>query len=164
MMRVLLIALLCLAGGGACAATPPGNEFRPAQLRDFPRDSLTIQRSDGRDLFHIWVAETNSQHQQGLMWIRQLPADYGMLFLLPSIRPMDMWMKNTYVPLDMLFFDPAGRITHIHAGAVPQSEDIISSGGDVAGVVEILAGEAERRGIQVGDRILNARLPPAGKP
>ena len=158
MIRVLIASLFCILGGVACAATPAGGEFRPAQLRDFARDTLTVQRSEGRDQFHIWVAETNAQHQQGLMWIQQLPADYGMLFVLPETRPMSMWMKNTYVPLDMLFFDSRGRITHIHERAVPQSEAIIDSGGNVAGVVEFLGGEARRRGIQVGDRILSPRL------
>jgi len=157
MIRVLIVSLLCTLGGTACAATPAA-DYRPAQLRDFARDTLTIQRSEGRDQFQIWVAETTEQHQQGLMWIQQLPADYAMLFLLPEVRPMSMWMKNTFVPLDMLFFDSRGRITHIHERAVPQSEAIISSGGDVAGVVEILGGEARRRGIEVGDQVLSARL------
>jgi uncharacterized membrane protein (UPF0127 family) len=158
MIRTLLLSLLCLTAGPACTATPPTTGFNPAQLRDFPRDTLTVQRSEGRDLFQIWVAETSAQQQQGLMWIQQLPRDYGMLFLLPEPRPMDMWMKNTYVPLDMLFFDTSGRIIHIHERAVPQSEAIISSGAEVAGVVEILAGEAKRRGIEVGDQILSQRL------
>jgi len=158
MIRTLLLSLLCLAAGPACTATPANAGFNPAQLRDFPRDTLTVQRSEGRDLFQIWVAETSAQQQQGLMWIQQLPRDYGMLFLLPEPRPMDMWMKNTYVPLDMLFFDTSGRIIHIHERAVPQSEAIISSGAEVAGVVEILAGEAKRRGIQVGDQLLSRRL------
>jgi uncharacterized membrane protein (UPF0127 family) len=156
MIRALLLSLLCLVAGPACTATP--TEFRPAQLREFPRDTLTVQRSEGRDLFQVWVAQTSEQHQQGLMWIQQLPRDYGMIFLLPETRPMSMWMKNTYVPLDMLFFDARGRIVHIHERATPQSEAIISSGGDVAGVVEILGGEARRRGIQVGDQLLSPRL------
>jgi uncharacterized membrane protein (UPF0127 family) len=77
-----------------------------------------------------------------------------MLFLLDPPRPMDMWMKNTYVSLDMLFFGADGRITHIQRRAEPQSERIISSGGEVAGVLELLAGETDRRGIRIGDRII----------
>jgi uncharacterized membrane protein (UPF0127 family) len=71
---------------------------------------------------------------------------------------MDMWMKNTYVSLDMLFFNGDGVITHIQSRAEPQSENIISSGGEVAGVLELLAGEAQRRGIKVNDRILLPRM------
>ena len=92
------------------------------------------------------------------MWVRQLPADHGMLFLLPQTRPMSMWMKNTFIPLDMVFFDTRGRILRIHERAVPQTEDIIDSGVAVAGVLEILGGEARRRGLQVGDRLLHPRL------
>jgi uncharacterized membrane protein (UPF0127 family) len=141
----------------ACAQTP-GTDFQPAQLRDFRRDTLIIQRSGGRDQFSIWVAETSAQHQQGLMWIQKLPPDYGMLFLLGESRPMNMWMKNTYVPLDMVFFDDKGRILHIQEHAVPLSESIIDSGGEVAGVLEILGGEVHRRGIQIGDRLLYPQL------
>lgn len=153
----LLFLAACAALAPACAQTPR-NDFQPTQLRDFKRDTLIIQRNGGRDQFSIWVAESSAQQQQGLMWIQQLPADYGMLFLLPQSRPMSMWMKNTYVPLDMVFFDDKGRILRIHERAVPLSEEIIDSGVEVAGVLEILAGEARRRGIQVGDRLLYPRL------
>ena len=88
------------------------------------------------------------------MWIRDLPPDYGMIFPLNPPRVMNMWMKNTYVSLDMLFYDSNGRITHIAERATPLSEDIISSDGVVAGVLEMLGGEIARRGIKVGDRVV----------
>jgi uncharacterized protein len=153
-----LLVLLCAAMSPACAQSPARAGFQPEQLRGFARDTLVIQRSNGRDQFSIWLADTPEQQQQGLMWIQQLPRDYGMLFLLPQPRGMSMWMKNTYVPLDMVFFDAKGRILRIHENAVPLSEDIIESGVEVAGVLEILAGEARRRGMQVGDRLLHQRL------
>lgn len=151
--RTLLAALICALTLPACAAT-----FEPAQLRDFQRSTLTIERRDGRDSFHIWLALTPAEQQQGLMWIRQLPADHGMLFVLDAPRPMDMWMKNTFVSLDMLFFDPTGTITHIAPRTTPQSEAIVESGGVVLGVLELAAGEAARRGIRVGDRIVHAAI------
>lgn len=148
---ILLVALLvALPACGAQSAA----DFQPAQLRDFQRTEVSIERQGGRDTFSVWLALTPAEQQQGLMWIRQLPRDAGMLFLLDPVRPMDMWMKNTYVSLDMLFFDAGGRITRIHRRARTLSEDIISSGGTVGGVLEILAGEAERRGIREGDRIV----------
>jgi uncharacterized membrane protein (UPF0127 family) len=155
MSRITLaLVVLCFAAAGSCAQSPGAEAFQPVQLQGFARDTLTIQRRSGRDTFHIWIAETPAQQEQGLMWIRQLPADHGMLFVLGTMRPMHMWMKNTYVPLDMLFVDTTGKITHITHNATPLSEEIISSGGDVAGVLEILGGEARRREIQVGDRLL----------
>jgi uncharacterized protein len=161
--------ILCLAVFGlgtlpACAAQPASAAvaatataaFQPAQLRDFKRSVLAIERRGGRDTLQIWLAQTPAEQQQGLMWIQQLPPDYGMLFVLDAPRPMTMWMKNTYVPLDMLFVDARGRITHIVEHAKPLSEDILSSGGDVAGVLEVAGGEAQRRGIRVGDRLLHS--------
>lgn len=153
-----LLVVLCATLSPACAQTPAASAFQPEQLRGFARDTVVIQRSNGRDQFTIWLADTPAQQQQGLMWIQQLPPDHGMLFLLPQQRPMSMWMKNTYVPLDMVFFDAKGRILRIHEHAVPLSEAIIDSGVEVAGVLEILAGEARRRGMQVGDRLLHPRL------
>jgi uncharacterized protein len=152
-MRVpLLVSVLLLVALPACAAQP-ADDFQPQQLRGFERRDITIERRDGRDSFNVWLALTQPEQQQGLMWIRQLPRDRGMLFLLDAPRAMDMWMKNTYVSLDMLFFDADGRITHIHPNAQTLSENIISSGGTVAGVLEIPAGETQRRGIRKGDRI-----------
>jgi uncharacterized membrane protein (UPF0127 family) len=156
-MKQLLAAVcaLLLATAGACADNPADSAAQPSQLRGFARDTLAIQRAQGRDTFRIWIADTPAKHQQGLMWVRNLAADQGMLFVLEAPRPMSMWMKNTYVPLDMLFLDATGRITHIVHDAEPLSEEILSSGGEVAGVLEIHAGEAQRRGIGTGDRVLH---------
>jgi uncharacterized protein len=143
---------LLLLAAMACAQVP--KEYQPTQLRDFPRGSLTIERAKGRDTLHVWIADTQSRKEQGFMWIRDLPAGYGMVFPLDPPREFNLWMKNTYVSLDMLFYDGRGRITHIAERATPLSEDIIPSGGVVAGVVEILAGEVARRGIRIGDRLV----------
>lgn len=152
-ISVALAWLYLLLAVSACGAQARA-DFQPTQLRGFARDTLTIERREGRDTFQVWLARTPTEQQQGLMWIRELPRDHGMLFLLDTPRDMDMWMKNTYVSLDMVFFDTDGRISHIHRNATPLSEDIISSRGTVAGVLELLAGETERRGIRPGDRIL----------
>jgi hypothetical protein len=159
----VLVALALLAmpdpvpiRGTARAAAQP---FAPAQLRDFPRGRLTIERAKGRDTFNVWIADTPERHQQGLMWIRELPADHGMVFVLDEPRPMNMWMKNTYVPLDMLFFGADGRILSIVGNATPLSTRLIESRATVHGVVELLGGEAMRRGIAVADRIRFEALP-----
>jgi uncharacterized membrane protein (UPF0127 family) len=156
-MPMLLTSLLLLVALPACGAQR-ASDFQPAQLRNFGRGEVSIERQGGRDTFQVFLALSSAEQQQGLMWIRQLPRDAGMLFMLEAPRPMDMWMKNTFVSLDMLFFDAGGRITRIHSNTRTLSEDIISSGGTVGGVLEILAGEANRRGIREGDRILLPRL------
>jgi len=150
--RSLALLLAVLAINLACAQAP--QHYAPTQLRDFPRGTLTIQRSEGRDTFQVFIADTPAHQSQGLMWIRDLPADHGMLFPLATPRVMQMWMKNTYIPLDMVFFGPDGRILHIAASATPLSTDIISSGVEVAGVLELRGGEAARRGIGIGDTLL----------
>ncbi len=145
-----LAVLLLIAP--ACAQVP--RDFQPAQLRDFPRATLDIQRRDGSDTLKIWVADTEARQEQGLMWVRDMPRDYGMVFPLDPPRQMVMWMKNTYIPLDMLFYDSQGRITSIKERATPLSETNIYSGAVVAGVVEMLGGEVARRGIRIGDKIV----------
>jgi uncharacterized membrane protein (UPF0127 family) len=153
-MRIIYTAVLAmlLVTAAACAQTP--KDFEPPQLVDFPRGTLEIERTGGRDNFRIWIADTEARQEQGLMYIRDMPPDYGMVFPLQPQRVMYMWMKNTYLPLDMLFYDGQGRITHIQERATPLSEDIIESGGVVAGVLELLGGEVARRGIKPGDRVL----------
>lgn len=148
----LAACLALLLGAMACAQT--AKEFQPAQLRDFPRGTLDIQRSGGKDTLRIWIADTEARQEQGLMWIREMPADYGMVFPLRPPRLMYMWMKNTYMSLDMLFYDDQGRVAHIVERATPESEDIIESRVVAAGVVELLAGEVARRHIKVGDRVV----------
>lgn len=152
----LLSLLLCVLGvisPLAGTARADGQAFNPAQLKGFPRGQLTIERAQGRDTFRIWFADTPERFEQGLMWLRELPADHGMVFVLAEPRPMTMWMKNTYVPLDMLFFGADGRIVSISRNTQPLSVEIIHSGGPVSGVVELRGGEAQRRGIDVGDRV-----------
>jgi uncharacterized membrane protein (UPF0127 family) len=139
----------------ACAPDSILAAETPAQLKEFPRESLTIQRKTGRDLFQVWIADTPARHQQGLMWVRQLAPDQGMLFLLEAPRHFDLWMKNTYLSLDMLFVDETGRVLGIARNTTPLSTAIVSSPGEVAGVLEILAGESARRGIEVGDKLLH---------
>ena len=145
---VIFLALTCTPGQATASDVP-------AQLKDFPRESLTIQRKTGRDLFQVWIADTPARHQQGLMWVRQLAADQGMLFLLDAPRHFDLWMKNTYISLDMVFVDESGRVLGIARNTTPLSTAIVPSPGDVAGVLEILAGESQRRGIEVGDKLLH---------
>jgi uncharacterized membrane protein (UPF0127 family) len=129
MIRALLqgFALLVLTAGATGADLP-------AQLKDFPRDSLSIQRANGRDVFQVWIADTPARHQQGLMWVRQLAPDQGMLFVLDEPRPFTLWMKNTYLALDMVFLDEAGRVLGIARNPPPVTGDhFLARGGRRAG-------------------------------
>jgi hypothetical protein len=126
----------------------------------FPRSALEIRSANGRQWFNIRIADTEARRELGLMFVTRLPTDEGMLF--PEERPqvMSMWMKNTLIPLDMLFIDTHGRVLCLIADAKPQSLDILSCDKPVRAVLEIGGGEAQRRGIQVGDRVIYALFKP----
>ena len=133
----------------------------PAQaqsgLESFKRGSLTIETVQGaRHDFQVELAVTPAQQAQGLMYRRTLAADAGMLFLYGRPRPISMWMKNTLIPLDMLFLARDGRIVRIVERTVPLSLKAIGSEEAVAGVLEVNGGTAARLGIAVGDWVRHA--------
>jgi uncharacterized membrane protein (UPF0127 family) len=123
---------------------------------ELPKEKLVIVTKDGtRHDFQVEVARTLEQQRVGEMFRTQIPADQGMLFDWGVVRESDMWMRNTLVPLDMLFIGPHGTIRHIAEDTVPHSEAIIPSGGPVRATLEVAGGTAKRLGIVVGDKVLN---------
>ncbi|MDR3435706.1 DUF192 domain-containing protein [Telmatospirillum sp.] len=116
--------------------------------------ALTIETEDGRSVpFSVEVARTTEELGRGLMNRSSLPADAGMLFDFGSDHPVSMWMKNTLIPLDMLFITNDGKIAGIAARTVPQSLEVIASPGSVRAVLELNGGTADRVKIKVGDRV-----------
>ncbi len=148
-VRCSLFAVWSLYGAWASALDSPPIE----DLATFPRASLEISAKDGTQHFDVWVADTNARQAQGLMFVRDLAPDAGMLFVESAPRPMSMWMKNTFIPLDMLFIAADGRIVRIAARTKPHSLDSISSYEPVTMVLELRGGETKRRGIRVGDHV-----------
>ena len=122
-------------------------------LATFAQSSVEIGKAPRTQHFDVWIADTPEREAQGLMFVRDLPAGRGMLFLEPTARPMSFWMKNTYIELDMLFVAADRRIVKIAAHAPPLSLANINSDALVIAVLEIKGGEAARRGIRVGDRV-----------
>jgi uncharacterized protein len=122
-------------------------------LTHFPRTTLAIVVHGHRDRFEVWIADTASRQEQGLMFVHDLPASEGMIFPQGSPQVAHFWMKNTYIPLDMVFVGEDGRIAKIIANAHPFSLDVLSSDVPVIAVLEIRGGEAKRLGIEVGDRV-----------
>jgi hypothetical protein len=126
-----------------------------AQLQSFPTSSLTIASANGRHRFAVEVAETPEQMMQGLMFRREMAPNAGMLFDYKQPIVATMWMRNTLIPLDMLFVDAQGRIVNIHERAVPQTDDVIAAAAPVRAVIELNGGTAARLGIKPGDRVLS---------
>jgi uncharacterized protein len=125
-----------------------------AQLAQFPTAPLTIVTASGPHRFTIELATTAAQMMQGLMFRQSLAPDAGMLFDYRAPSAATMWMKNTLIPLDMLFVDAAGRIVNIHERAVPGSLDAIAAAAPVRAVIELNGGTAARLGIRAGDRVI----------
>ncbi|MEQ8823631.1 MAG: DUF192 domain-containing protein [Filomicrobium sp.] len=134
-------------GPSPVAAEPSG------QVAKLEKLSITKVTGGAPIEFQIEVARTQRQKALGLMFRRSLAPNRGMLFPYPSEQTVTMWMKNTYIPLDMLFIKADGRIHRIEAMTEPFSEKIISSGADVSAVLEIAGGEARRLGIGPGDKV-----------
>ncbi|MCC7276038.1 MAG: DUF192 domain-containing protein [Alphaproteobacteria bacterium] len=133
-----------------------------AQLVGFATSPLAIETADGRrHAFTVELALSNAQQMQGLMYRRSLAPDRGMLFVYEEDAPLAMWMKNTYVPLDMLFLKADGRIINIIENVPPQTLDSRPSDGPARAALELAAGTAARLGIRPGDRVVHERL--AGK-
>jgi uncharacterized protein len=124
-----------------------------AQLQSFSTSELTIVSATGPHRFTVEVAATPAQMQQGLMFRRTMASDAGMLFDYKTPTAATMWMRNTLIPLDMLFVDAQGRIVNIRERAVPQSLDVIAAAGPVRAVIELNGGTAARLGIAPGDQV-----------
>ena len=124
-----------------------------AQLQRFATSELTIVSGTGPHRFTVEVAETPVQMQQGLMFRRTMAADAGMLFDYKTPTVATMWMRNTFIPLDMLFVDAQGRIVNVHQRAVPQSLAMIAATAPVRAVIELNGGTAARLGIVPGDQV-----------
>ena len=143
-LLVLLAALFAVAlpfvetAGGLAAA-----ELQP----------LEIASKSGVHVFAVEMASTAAEQAKGLMFRRELPEGQGMLFDFHQEQPTSFWMKNTYIPLDMIFIRGDGRILRIAENTVPLSETLIPSGGPVRAVLEVNGGTAKKLGIAPGDRV-----------
>lgn len=126
-----------------------------AALETFPSSRLAISSAGKTHSFTVELAATESRRTQGLMWRRHLATDRGMLFIYAHDQVLQMWMKNTLIPLDMLFIGRGGIIVAIHERAVPRSLRIISSGRRVRAVLELNGGTASRLGLRPGDKVLH---------
>ena len=148
LLRGLVIAILTLIASIAACATS-----------DSQSDSmLTITTRDTRYVFTIELARTPEEMERGLMFRDRLQSDHGMLFLFPDEREVSFWMKNTLIPLDLIFADASGRILRIAERAVPLSTELIPSQAPVRAVLEVNGGTAERLHIKVGDRLIYPAL------
>lgn len=128
----------------------------PAVAQEFPRSRVEVVTASGaRHAFAVEVAATPDLLARGLMFRKSLAADAGMLFDFGHDREISMWMKNTLIPLDMLFVAADGRVLGIAERTVPHSLAAIPSPGPIRAVLEVNGGTAERLGLKPGDRLVH---------
>jgi uncharacterized protein len=145
MMKHLVCAALAAAVAVYLAALPAA---RSAELQ-----TLEIASKTGVHVFSVELAVTDAERERGLMFRRSVPELTGMLFDFKRDQEVTMWMRNTYVSLDMIFIQSDGRIRRIAENTETESDKIIPSGGPVRAVLEVAAGTARKLGIEPGDRV-----------
>ncbi len=150
-MTLLAASLATFALCGVALA--PVSRAQSASLQDlatFPHTTVEIRGKSGTHRFDVWVADTQDRQTQGLMFVRDLPANEGMLF---TNCCNGIWMKNTYIELDIVFVGADGRVSKIAEHARPFDETTIGAPQPVKAVVELKGGEAAELGLKVGDRV-----------
>ena len=140
------LVTICLVSFAANAEEPIDQAFG--------KDVLVIAGRDACHRFDIYLALSREQQRRGLMRVRSLPSSTGMLFVYATEDKHSMWMKNTFIPLDILFAKSDGTILSIARNTVPQSLESISSTGPVMYVLELNAGITERLAIEPGSQLI----------
>jgi hypothetical protein len=155
MVRIFLVLTLFFLGG--CFEEVPAQNTA-AIKKEHHREALKIVTQDGRALlFQVEIADTPQKLQQGLMFRQEMALDHGMIFLFSDIQPRSFWMKNTYLPLDVIFIGAENKIVHIGEGK-PLSEAGIPSYAPAKAAIELNQGTATRMGIRIGDIVHFPRL------
>jgi uncharacterized membrane protein (UPF0127 family) len=121
-------------------------------------NALTIKSANGDHRFTVEVVDTDASRQKGLMFRQSLAPDAGMLFDFKESHPVSFWMRNTFIPLDMIFIRADGTIANIHVNARPQDPTGIPSDGPVMFVLEIPGGRSVELGIKAGDTVAHPRM------
>ncbi len=153
--RAVMFALIAAGLAPAVARAQPANIT-------FTKSELFIESGGKRHHFFVEMADTDERRALGLMYRTQLAADAGMLFDFKKDQDVAMWMRNTRIPLDMLFIRKDGVVANIAQRAVPFSEATIQSAGAVRAVLEVNGGTAERLGLKSGDRVIHPLFRNAG--
>jgi uncharacterized membrane protein (UPF0127 family) len=140
-----LAAALLITGWALLVALPATRAAGP--------DTIEIVTRTGVHAFAVELATNTAERALGLMYRKELPEGRGMLFDFQTEQPVQFWMHNTYIPLDMIFIAGDGRVVRVAENAKPMSDDMIPSGRPVRAVLEVIAGTARKFGIAPGDRV-----------
>jgi uncharacterized membrane protein (UPF0127 family) len=153
--QALTAAFLASLLLGACAFGDRSNAASAGEAAYIsPLEDLTIVGADGKaHAFKVEIADDEAEREHGLMNRPSMPRDHGMLFEFQDKRERSFWMRNTFIPLDIIYLDETGRIVSIQANAIPFNETPLPSYGSATGVLEINGGLADELGIKQGDTV-----------
>lgn len=152
LLRSLSVAWLALTGAGAAAGD------LASTFAALPRSELQVVTASGTHRFQVWIAADDRSRERGLMFVRKLPPDEGMLFLFERPQLAAFWMKDTYLSLDLIFIRADGVVVNVAENARPLTLDPIPSAAPVKAVLELLAGTSARIGLIAGSRVLHPAL------
>ena len=158
--RGLALAMALVVGGPAVAQIPrqdPKACVGQPELK--PLEPLQIRTDRGVQSFQVEIADTPRKREYGLMCRKALAPDRGMLFLFPQAGPQSFWMRNTLIPLDIVYIGEDGKVVSISRNARPLDERPLPSAGPAKYVLEVAAGRAAQIGLLPGDRVLHRALP-----
>ena len=155
----VLLALITLDGAAGAALAAQGCSGARVDIR-----APVQSGQSGRESFAVEIADTPDSRAQGLMFREALAPDAGMLFIYETPRRAEFWMKNTLIPLDIIFADSEGRVITVHENAIPGDLTPIPGGEGVRFVLEINGGLARKVGIEVGSEMRHPRITDAAWP
>jgi uncharacterized membrane protein (UPF0127 family) len=153
MIAIALALAACSPRAADGAAKPAATAPAIHPVSGLPVVPLIVTHGARRHAFRVEVARTMPEQAKGLMFRTSMGADEGMIFPMSPPRPASFWMRNTVIPLDIIFVGVDRRILNIAANAVPYSEAPLPSAGMVSGVLELKGGRAAELGIGPGDRV-----------
>ena len=148
-MRTITLTAALLAASG------------PALAETCAVDAVDLRGAFGTTAFTVEVADDPRERAKGLMFVEELAEDQGMLFVYERPQPVAFWMRNTLIPLDMLFLGEDGVVNHIHENAIPLDETPIPGGDAIRYVLEVPGGTVDRLGLAVGDELRHPSIGPA---
>jgi uncharacterized membrane protein (UPF0127 family) len=158
-VRALCILSIAIAAGGTAPAAKewtPREALNPNHAQTLPESLLSISSGDKSHRFTVELADDDTERGIGLMHRGRMDADHGMLFDFVTPRRVGFWMRNTFIPLDMLFTKSDGEIVAIIENVTPHSEDTVGPSRPVRAVLELNAGTVKKLGLKVGDVVHHA--------
>lgn len=153
---MIVFTLALLASVGEAKQWTPREPLNPKSAQALPASPLAISSGTALHRFTVELADDDAERGIGLMHRGHMDADHGMLFDFVSARRVAFWMRNTFIPLDMLFLKSDGEVVAIVENVMPHSEDTVGPDRPVRAVLELNAGTAKRLGLKVGDIVRHA--------